>query len=128
MEIHCYITFPSLWQTGYSECRTVLHLWCHRLTKTETHNTSFVPAALASLYNILFHTLKVTVSNIYTTEIDLIWVLFTFDGIEEPFSIVRRNLSEHQLPGCGINHMKLAANKEIFCKVLKTHLIKLAYL
>ena len=43
---------------------------------------------------------------------------------------MERNISEHQLSGCRMspNHIKFAASKEIFCKVLTTHLFKLAYL
>ena len=35
MAMHYYIISPYLWQTFYSECRTVLHVWWHAVEKRE---------------------------------------------------------------------------------------------
>ena len=48
---------------------------------------------------------------IYTSENTPIWFLFTFEGTKKAYRLL------NELP----NHIKHAASKDIFCKVLKTH-------
>jgi len=143
--MHCYIISPSLWQTTYSECRTVLHVWWH--LKKGTSNTSFVLAALASCtfqiivqypvsyiqgteWNSIILS-KWSDMKIYNSENVLFWVLFTFVGTKSHTAMYREKSFRvsalrlwNELP----DHIKLAASRDIFCKVLKTHLFKLAYL
>jgi len=97
-----------------------------------THNTSFVPAALASC------TFQITVQDpvsprylsdlietIYASENPPIWVLFTLEGTKSHTAMYGERSFRTSSPRLWnelLNQIKLPANKTIFHKVLKTHL------
>ena len=91
-----------------------------------------------SLYNILFHSVLNGTAPMYLS--DLIENYIPMRMLpSEPFSLLRlpkrqtamygersfrASAPRHELP----NHIKLAANNDIFCEVLENQLIKLAHL
>ena len=136
--MHCYTICPSLWQTSAELC-------CgsgYTHSQKGTYNTSFVPAAPFQL------TLQDPVSYVESTA----WNSTSVSKRSDKNIPVRMLRSESysllRVPTCHTviygersfrasaprlrnelpNHLKLAASIDIFCKVLKTHLFKLAYL
>jgi len=142
--MHCYIISPYFWQTAHRECRTVM---VARTDKGE-HITPvlfqlhWLPVSFRSLYKILFHTFKVPNGTAPVYLSDLIETYIPVRMLRsESYSFLRVSRNRiavyeersfrastprlwNELP----NHIKLAASKHIFCKVLKTHLFKLACL
>jgi len=101
----------------------------------------WLPVHFRSLYKILFHTFNVLSGTalvylsdpikMYTSENAPVYVLFTFEGTKCHTVMYGEKSFRASAPRLWnelSNQIKLAASKDIFCKVLKTHLFKLAYL
>ena len=118
MEMHCYIISPSL---SDKPPTASVELYC-------TCSTSFVPAALVSCTFKI--TVQYTVSYIQSTE----WNSTSVSERSESYSLLRvpkkpySNVPRDILLNISSQAMERVASKDIFCKVLKTNLFKLAYL
>jgi len=131
--MHCYIISPYLWQTTYSEWRTVLHVWWHALAKGNIYH-QFCSSCTGFLYVSDHCTGSCFVHSKFWMEqhqcIYAIWSKHIYQwkcsnlspihfwGYQEAIQqCTERYHSEHQLPDCGNelpNHIKLEANKNIF--------------
>jgi len=94
----------------------------------------WVPIRFRSLYNTLFHTFNVLsgtaplyLSDLIATYIPVRMIRSELSAQKAIQQCTERNPSKHQLQAVE-QVAKLAATKEVFCEVLKTHLFKLAYL
>ena len=103
-----------------------------------TYKTSFVPPVLAScMFQItvedpVSYIQSTTLSKwsdmkIYISENAPIWVLFTFEGTKKAKQQCTERNSAPWLWNKLPNHIKVVAIKDIFDKVSKIHLFKLAY-